>query len=162
MSYWSFDHRVSENDVVHYGRKRMKWGQHIFGRNDPQKQKTRLQKYKERELNKLDKKYNKKIRAERLSLQRGKTNLWESSRMRKHQQKLSQLMANKKIEEKFVKKMQYSDMEKEKIAVGKQYIKSTLITAGTLPLYLVGLPSIVSIPNPSNVKTNYRLKNRGV
>ena len=75
MSYWSFAHRVSENDVVHYGHKGMKWGQHIFGRNDPQKQKTRLQKYKERELNKLDKKYNKKIRAERLSLQRGKTNL---------------------------------------------------------------------------------------
>lgn len=57
--------------------------------------------------------------------------------------------------------MQYSDMEKEKIAVGKQYIKSTLITAGTLPLYLVGLPSIISIPNPSNIKTNYRLKNKG-
>lgn len=31
MSYWSFDHQVSEDDALHYGRLGMKWGQHIFG-----------------------------------------------------------------------------------------------------------------------------------
>lgn len=30
MAYWSFEQRVSENDVVHYGRKGMKWGKNIF------------------------------------------------------------------------------------------------------------------------------------
>lgn len=30
MSYWSFEHKVSEDDIVHYGRKGMKWYQNIF------------------------------------------------------------------------------------------------------------------------------------
>lgn len=30
MAYWSFEHKVSKDDVVHYGRKGMKWGQNIF------------------------------------------------------------------------------------------------------------------------------------
>lgn len=30
MSYWSFEQRVSDDDVIHYGRKGMKWGQNIF------------------------------------------------------------------------------------------------------------------------------------
>lgn len=31
MSYWSFEQRASDDDVVHYGRKGMKWYQNIFG-----------------------------------------------------------------------------------------------------------------------------------
>lgn len=30
MSYWSFDHQVSEDDALHYGRLGMKWDRHIF------------------------------------------------------------------------------------------------------------------------------------
>lgn len=30
MSYWSFDHQVSEDDALHYGRKGMKWNKSIY------------------------------------------------------------------------------------------------------------------------------------
>lgn len=58
MSYWSFNHQVSEDDALHYGVLGMKWGQHIFGKEHVRKKANKklinLDKRAQRAANKVD------------------------------------------------------------------------------------------------------------
>lgn len=48
MSYWSFDQRTSEDDVIHAGRKGTKRGKNIFYGDAPSKNKNQIKNNKKK------------------------------------------------------------------------------------------------------------------
>lgn len=142
-----------ENYLEHYGRKGMRWGEHIFG-----DEKTRTARYRDKQLTKTNKKYDKAIsRAKKLN-NYGITDYARKKNTEISKAQLRLLKAQQKIETDYIKNMTWDDVKGERAAVGKEFAKDMVLSAATLPLALVGLPSAVILPRPSAIKTNYRFK----
>lgn len=145
MNYYGYDPTLY---LEHYGVLGMRWGI----RRSRSDLKARTEQYKTKELRKVKKTYEKRLkRAERES------KVWRAIEPEgAGATKRRMLKAQKKIETNYIKNMTWDDIKGEKRAVGKAWAKSALITVGTLPLQAVGLPSLVSVPSISGAKTNYR------
>lgn len=146
MTYQGYD---PSEYLEHYGVKGMRWGI----RRSRKDLKARTEQYRAKELGKVKKTYEKRLKkADRES------KIWraiEAEGTGATRRKI--LKAQRKIEMDYVKNMTWDDIKGEKRAVGKAWAKSALITVGTLPLQAIGLPSLVSAPSVSGAKTNYRL-----
>lgn len=73
MAYWSFEQRVSEDDVIHYGRKGMKWYQHIFGDKTSIIKKNKVHRKEKKEKNKTKYLINRNTRLKQLGVIAGAT-----------------------------------------------------------------------------------------
>ena len=135
------------DELYHHGIKGQKWGVRRYKNEDgslTSEGKKRLSKYKAKELKRIDRKY--KIRKY--------TAPFKDSR------NLNKI--RKRIESDYVKKMTYSDMEKEiKTVRGKKAKMFAASIAASAVLLPTTGRTITFIPRSGNIKTNYRLSNSG-
>lgn len=139
-------------DLVHYGVKGMKWGV----RKDRDSVKAaKLEKYRKKEQRKVSSRYNKEER-----LHAKVTNNPRSSQKRKQksQLRLDMAKARNTVESQYLKRMTYVQMQGEKKTVAKQFVKSTLVNIGSIPITALTGFTVVSVPKVSNIKYNYRVK----
>lgn len=152
-------------ELEHHGIKGMKWGVRRYQNADgtlTSAGKEKLKKYKDKEYARVSKrrdKYDKKY------------NLAKAKREAKYKVKPSRSETyNKGIRDTYekelraIKKMSYKDMQEDKIAVGKQWLKSAAFAAaGTATLSTIywSPTMMIAAPTPSgisNAKTRLRVQ----
>lgn len=160
MSPYYYPYWPCPDELEHFGIKGMKWGIRRYQNPDgtlTDAGKKKLQKYKDKESRKVEKRYEKDTNRDlRLG---GLRNKELADRYRK-----AAIQTHKKnfdAEMKAIKNMSYKDMKNEKTNIGKQWIKSAAITVGSTAVALVTpMPfSVVSWPNYANIKRSYRVPN---
>lgn len=147
--YW-----VSEEELEHFGVKGMKWGVRRYQNADgtlTEAGKKKLEKYRTKEQAKVIKRYE-RTKSGDLKYARRAKDQELADKLREHRIKTHK--ADFDAEMNALKKMKYKDMQNEKAAIGKQWIKSAALTIGT---HMLPLPiAVVSWPNYANIKANYR------
>lgn len=152
----------NSDEICHWGVKGQKWGVRRYQNKDGSLTdlgKKRLSDYKEREVRKIDKKYdvtrdvNKFNRASERGLRARFAGDWTGMRRAEDTQvramtKIRTANALANLERSKVMDMTYDQMKAEQTAVGMRYAKSALLTVGTMGLNVAGvLPfGVVSIP----------------
>lgn len=144
--------------LEHYGVLGMKWGVRKSHAEQARSQKEKLEKYKTKELGKIEKRqtkfHNKYQKYVERRAKRGKDPSIKKQNLQEARREVY------KMEKKAIKNMSYKDMQKEKLAVGKEYTKTVLITAGMQSVSaLAGLPvSAIYIGSPAGAKIKEREK----
>lgn len=141
MSYWSFDHQVSEDDALHYGRLGMKWGQHIYGtdkvRSKANKKLTKLDKKvskAESKVNpKMEKAFVRQAKAQRAILFKGIKKWRASGATSKAAKSIATVQARKlkakkwaETMKKHFEKVNADAFSKDVAEIGQKYINMTL------------------------------------
>lgn len=147
-------------ELEHFGVKGMKWGVRRYQNADgtlTAAGKEKLKNYKFKESNKVRKKYTSFKNAEDKYQERKKKQGVLVSE--KHNTVAKERMNRYKKELQAISKMKYSDMQKEKLEVGKAWAKAYGKTFASVTVgNLVGLPFYpVFIANSANVKQNVRI-----
>lgn len=141
MSYWSFDQRVSEDDVVHYGVLGMKWGQHIYGTDYVRKKANkklvkldkRVTKSEAKVVPKMEKAFIRQTKAQRAILMKGVKKWRASGATSKAAKSLAKVQANKikakkwaETMKKHFEKVNADAFSKDVASIGQKYINMTL------------------------------------
>lgn len=155
------------NELYHHGVKGQKWGVRRYQNPDGSltaKGKRKLAAYKERELKKLDSRYDiGELDRKRTKLE----NKYGSSNNPKKQQKITEARYKqhkaevmKFLESKAVRNMTFNDMDAEKTAVGKARVSNYLASGlqAAFVSVMTGRPRIKISPTPTkDVKTEHRV-----
>lgn len=148
------------NSLEHYGVLGMKWGvrkdRETKGSDGKRSDKDKLEKYRQRELGKLNKKTDAKN--SRLVKKVKKNNLSEKKRQ-KIIAKLDSIALDYLTQKKYLETMTYDEMKGEQRAVGQNFVKDLMITMGSVTaaaLSPVPIPAAVVVPLSDNVRNKYR------
>lgn len=156
---------MDDTYLEHYGIKGMKWGVRRYQNEDgtlTDAGKNRLKNYQDKEYARVSKRRDKAQDKYELAKHQRKGRGLTKESSKELRAKSIRDTYNKELE--VIKKMSYKDMESDKIAVGKQWVKAAITAGiGTVSVnYLIGPGSyMVSFPTPtgiSNAKTRNRLK----
>lgn len=158
--------------LIHHGIKGQRWGVRRYQNPDgtlTPKGKARLNDYKKKELLKIDKRYSKEISGYEKAISKYKTkikqhpdkkNIYKKNALQINKRYLSIAKAEKLMETKAIKTMKIDDMQAERKAAGKAYVK-TVLGMTLLPAAMALSPSPVvgfSRYSPTAAKYNMRLQ----
>lgn len=144
--------------LEHYGVLGMKWGVRKSHAEQAHSRKEKLEKYKTKELGKIEKRQTKFHNKYQKYVERRAKHGKDPSIKKQNLQEARREVY--KMEKKAIKNMSYKDMQKEKLEVGKAYTKTVLVTAGMTGMAaLSGLPlTAIYIASPTGAKIKEREK----
>lgn len=147
-------------ELEHFGVKGMKWGVRRYQNADgtlTAAGKEKLKNYKFEESNKVRKRYTRTKNAEeRYQTRKKKQGVLVSE---KHNTAVKNQLDRYQKELQAISKMKYKDMQKEKVEVGKAWVKDLGVSfASVTAASAVGIPfAPIFYPNVANIKQNSRI-----